>query len=122
MVKNLTKSYVPDTGDIIWLEFTPHSGHEQGGKRPALVVSPAMYNRSTKCALVCPITRKVKGYPFEVLLHDKQKTTGAILADQVRNLDWESRHAKFIEKLSSALLAQVVGKFTTLLPDVIQTR
>lgn len=90
-------AYVPRKGDLIWLNFSPQTGSEQKGKRPAIVISSGEYNKKTHLAVCCPITSKRKGYPFEVVL-DKQKITGVILTDHLKNLDWKVRKAKFIEK------------------------
>ena len=87
--------YIPDRGDIVWLDFSPHAGHEQAGRRPALVLSPVEYNQNTGLALLCPITSSVKGYPFEVSLPFTYPITGVVLADQVRSLDWRVRNARF---------------------------
>ena len=87
--------YVPDTGDIVWLAFSPQAGHEQAGHRPALVLSPRGYNEKTGLAVFCPITSRVKGYPFEVALPDSSAVTGVVLSDQIRNLDWQARRARF---------------------------
>ena len=81
------RRYVPDRGDVVWLHFTPQAGHEQAGHRPALVLSPASYNRRSGLMLCCPITSRVKGYPFEVALGGGQELAGVILADQVKSLD-----------------------------------
>lgn len=78
----------PDRGDLVWLNFSPQAGHEQAGHRPALVLSPERYNGRSSVALFCPITSRVKGYPFEVALPPAGKITGVVLADQVRSLDW----------------------------------
>lgn len=86
----------PARGDLIWLAFSPQSGREQAGKRPALVISPTAYNAKVGVALVCPITSKVKGYPFEVLLPPGCPVQGVVLADQLRSLDWRSRQAERI--------------------------
>jgi len=91
MVNKNKKIYIPDRGDIVWLEFNPQAGHEQAGLRPALVISPAAYNSLVGLALMCPITSKIKGYPFEVLIPKKFKINGAILADQIKSLDWRTR-------------------------------
>ncbi len=107
--------YAPERGDIIWLHFTPQAGHEQVGRRPGLVISPADYNRKVGLALVCPITSKVKGYPFEVELPHGLKTQGAILCDQIRSLDWRARRAEpfcpapreVIEEATAKILALV---------------
>ena len=107
--------YLPDRGDLVWLNFAPRTGHEQSGKRPAMILSPAIYNRKTGLALCCPITSQVKGYPFEVLLPANCATHGAILSDHVKNLDWRARSASFIEKISDDIVSQVVGKLSCLI-------
>ena len=107
--------YVPARGDIIWISFTPHAGHEQAGRRPALVVSPREYNAVTSLALCCPITSQVKGYPFEVDLPPTSPITGVVLADQVKSLDWHARGARFGSKCSSGVISEVIGKIGTLL-------
>src|SRR2546425_1274360 len=84
------RASVPDAGDLVWLSFDPQAGHEQSGRRPALVLSPASYNGKSGLALVCPITSRVKGYPFEVSLPEGSKFAGVILADQLRSLDWRT--------------------------------
>ena len=106
--------YVPDRGDLVWLDFDPQAGHEQAGKRPALVLSPLGYNQRTSLALIVPVTNRIKGYPFEVLL-EGCKTTGCVLADQVRNLDWVARKAKPIERAPNAVLDEVIAKLSVLL-------
>jgi len=85
------KGYIPEQGDIVWLSFNPQAGHEQMGRRPALVLSPAAYNKKVGLAIFCPITSQVKGYPFEVLIPKGVKASGAILSDQVKSLDWKIR-------------------------------
>lgn len=107
--------YIPDRGDGIWLTFTPQSGHEQAGRRPAIVLSPAAYNGKVGLALVCPITNQIKGYPFEVLLPPDESVTGVILADQVRSLDWRTRKAEFIARLSASIVEETLAKLNTLL-------
>ncbi|MBN1700163.1 MAG: endoribonuclease MazF [Spirochaetales bacterium] len=107
-------AYVPERGDVIWLIFTPQSGHEQTGKRPAIVLSPSAYNKKTNLMIACPITSKVKGYPFEVKI-DGKKIDGVVLSDQVKNLDWKARSAVFIEKASKSTLKQVQEKLFLLL-------
>jgi mRNA interferase MazF len=106
--------YIPERGDIVWLEFDPQSGHEQAGHRPALTLSPALYNKKTGLALFCPITSKVKGYPFEVLVAGKQ-IRGAVLADQIKSLDWRARKAKCIERVASSVLVETLAKIAPLL-------
>jgi mRNA interferase MazF len=107
--------YVPKTGDVVWLEFDPQAGHEQAGTRPALVLSPAEYNAKTGTMVCCPITNQVKGYPFEVLIRDNPKVTGAILADQVKHLDWQARKARYKGKASADEMDEVRGKVGALL-------
>ncbi|MGN7360429.1 endoribonuclease MazF [Paenibacillus sp. SAF-054] len=107
--------YVPDRGDLVWLQFNPQAGHEQAGKRPALVLSPAAYNGKAKLSLLCSITSKRKGYPFEVNIPQDLPIEGVILADQVKSLDWESRQAAFICKVPQKTLAEVVSKLNLLI-------
>lgn len=111
----MTVSYCPERGDIIWLRFTPHAGHEQAGRRPALALSPRSYNQKVGLALLCPITSRVKGYPFEVAIPRGLKVSGVILADQVKSLDWGVRRAEFCCQVPSATLLEVMGKLGTLL-------
>ena len=105
----------PERGALIWLTFTPQSGREQAGRRPALVVSPSAYNSKVGLALVCPITSKVKGYPFEVPLPDGGPVQGVVLADQLRSLDWRSRQADIIGTAPRAVLERVLQLVGTLL-------
>ena len=109
-------SYVPDRGDIVWLNFTPQAGHEQRGTKPALIISPKIYNKKTNLALCCPITSNVKGYPFEVVVKGK-KIDGVILTDHLKNLDWKAREIKFIEKASTLVLTECIDKISTLIID-----
>src|SRR5688572_5194080 len=97
----MVEPYIPERGDLVWLQFTPQSGHEQEGKRPALVISPASYNGKVGLSLFCPVTSKRKGYPFEVSLPQDLPIEGVILSDQVRSFDWQSRQATFICKVST---------------------
>jgi mRNA interferase MazF len=90
-------AYVPETAHIIKIDFEPHVGHEQGGWRPALVLSPKLYNAKTGTAVVVPITNQAKGYTFEVLLPVQIKTTGVILADAIKSVDWQARRARYVE-------------------------
>jgi len=107
-------AYVPSRGDIIWLNFTPQAGHEQKGSRPALVISPQAYNKKTGLAICCPITSNIKGYPFEVVLTGKN-IQGAVLSDHLKSLDWKVRKAKWIEKASSSVLEECIGKISALI-------
>src|SRR3989338_10571027 len=111
MVKNL---YIPSRGDIVWVDFNPQRGHEQAGRRPALTISPQMYNKKAGLALMCPITSRIKDYPFEVLVK-QNKIQGAVLADQIQSLDWHERNARFIEKIDSILLESVQQKLLLLI-------
>lgn len=110
--------YVPAQGDFIWLMFTPQARHEQGGRRPALVLSPTAYNRRVGLLLCCPITNHVKGYPFEVVLPEGLIVTGAILADQIKSLDWRVRQAARIAAAPPEIIDEVMQKLHTLLPFV----
>ena len=107
--------YVPDRGHIIWLDFDPQAGHEQAGRRSALVLSPAKYNRLTSLALVCPITSQSKGYPYEVLIPLGLRATGVVLSDHIKNLDWAARKADYIDVLPEAQLAEVLARLATLI-------
>ena len=107
----------PERGDIVWLDFSPIRGHEQGGKRPALVISDSSYNTKTSLCISTPVTSKVKGYAFEVALPPASKTQGVILSDQVRNLDWRARRATFIEKAPPEIVARVVESIVILAQD-----
>jgi mRNA interferase MazF len=108
------KSYIPDAGDIVWLEFDSQAGREQAGHRPALVLSPASYNDKVNLAVCCPLSTKVKGYPFEVEV-ETDKTTSIVLSDQVKSLDWRELKAKFKSKISSSQLSQVRENIKALL-------
>ena len=108
-------AYIPDRGDIIWITLNPQSGHEQSGRRPVLVLSGASYNKKVELAILCPVTSHVKGYPFEVLIPDGLEITGAILADQVKSLDWKVRGATFISKIPEPSLNEVIGKLKALI-------
>jgi mRNA interferase MazF len=111
-------SYVPDRGDLVWLEFTPQAGSEQRGRRPALVLSPMTYNGKVGMALFFPVTSKIKGYPFEVQLPDGSAVSGVVLSDQLKSLDWRSRKVLFIERTSSDVMAMVTARVLPLLePD-----
>ena len=108
-------TYIPDRGDAVWLEFNPQAGHEQAGRRPALVLSPQSYNSRVGLLVCCPITTKVKGYPFEVLLPAGLAVTGAILSDQVKSLDWKARQVGFIVTVPDSVVKDVLAKLNTLL-------
>ena len=107
--------YVPDTGHIVWLEFSPQAGHEQAGHRPALTLSPWNYNEKTSLALFCPIMSRVKDYPFEVLLPPAGTVARVVLADQVRSLDWRPRRARFEVQAPLPVVCEVRDKLVVLL-------
>jgi len=113
----MPRGYVPDRGDIVWLQFNPQAGHEQAGQRPALVVSPKSYNQKVGLALFCPITSHIKGYPFEVVLSREGKASGAILSDQIKSLDWRVRQAKRISKAPKHVVKEVLAKIRPLMED-----
>lgn len=106
---------VPDRGDVVWLDFTPQRGHEQAGRRPALVMSPAAYNGLVGLALVCPITTQAKGYPFEVAIPKGGKAKGVVLADQLKSLDWRARNAEVFGKVPGGVVAGVQRLVRTLI-------
>jgi mRNA interferase MazF len=106
-------TYVPDTGDLVWLQFDPQAGHEQAGHRPAVVLSPANYNSKTGLMLCCPLTTKIKGYPFEVALAGKPASV--VLSDQVKSLDWRVRQAVRKGRVTDAELAQIRAKLRALI-------
>ena len=108
-------SYIPDRGDVLWLQFSPQAGHEQAGRRPALCLSPKVYNEKVGLGIFCPITSKVKGYPFEVVLPDSFVVNGVILSDQIRSLDWRERKAQFIARVPENILSEVLQKIEILL-------
>ena len=109
------REYVPERGDAIWLSFDPQAGHEQSGRRPAVVLSPRAYNSRAGLAILCPVTNRIKGYPFEVLLPDGLPIAGAVLADQVRSLDWKARRASLICELPDETTDEVLGQLAPLL-------
>lgn len=107
--------YVPDRGDVVWLAFDPQSGHEQAGRRPALVLSPASYNARIGLALFCPLTSQIKGYPFEVPVSAGSSVSGVVLCDQIKSLDWRARQAEFICKVPEDVTVKVLKLVGTLL-------
>lgn len=108
-------TYVPERGHLVWLNFTPHAGHEQGGRRPALVLTPASYNGLTGLMIAAPVTSRVKGYPFEVALPEGGAVQGVILSDHVRSVDWRARRAEFVMAVPEAVLEEAGGKLAALL-------
>ena len=107
--------YVPDRGDAVWLTFDPQAGHEQAGRRPAVVISPGAYNERVGLALLCPVTRQIKGYPFEVVIPEALGVEGVVLADQLKSLDWRVRRAEFIGKLPPRTMTEVIQTLSTLI-------
>lgn len=106
-------SYVPDAGDIVWVSFNPQTGREQAGHRPAVVLSPAAYNAKTSLMVCCPMTTQIKNYPFEVVV--SAENPSAVLADQVKSLDWRKRRARRKGAISAAELAEVRAKIRALI-------
>ncbi len=109
-------AYIPERGDVVWIDFNPQTGFEQAGRRPAVVLSPSSYNQKVRLAIFCSVTNQVKGYPFEVAIPAGEKISGVILSDQVKSLDWQKRKVDFITKLSNETIQQVMVKLKTLLP------
>jgi len=110
-----SKPYVPKRGDVVWISLNPQAGHEQSGRRPAVVLSPQPYNDKVGLALLCPITSQIKGYPFEVLLPSGLSVAGAILADQVKSLDWRTRKTELICAVPPRTIAEALQKINLLL-------
>jgi len=115
VVGRAARRHTPDRGDVVWLDFDPGTGHEQAGRRPALVLTPQAYNDKVGLAVFCPITSRVKGYPFEVQLPSRFKVRGVVLVDQVRSLDWRARKAALAGRVPEAVLAEVTAKLRALL-------
>lgn len=107
-------SFVPDRGDVVWVDFSPQAGHEQAGRRPALILSRASYNGKSGLAVVCPITSQVKGYPFEAQIPAGLAVRGVVLADQVKNIDWQARNAQLICSLPAPAVAETLRKLAKL--------
>ena len=108
-------SAVPDISEVVILDLDPQAGHEQQGRRPALVLSPKTFNQQTGFAWVCPITNEVKGYPFEVKVTGSRKTTGVVLADQLKSLDWSARKVRIVDQVNQDCLSQVQSLIHTIL-------
>ena len=111
----MTRPYCPKAGDVVWLSFSPQSGREHAGHRPALTLTPESYNRKVGLALFCPITTKPKGFPFEVALPPGLKATGVVLSDHVKSMDWQARNARFGCKVPASVLAEVKERLEALL-------
>lgn len=110
----VTKEYIPRRGDLVWINFNPTKGHEQSSCRPAIVLSPKTYNVKSSLIVVCPITSKIKGYPFEVQCSTR-KISGAVLSDQIRTVDWKARPIKYICESPSGVLENVCNIITKLI-------
>ena len=110
-----SQAYLPQRGDVVWVTLNPQAGHEQAGRRPAVVLSPKSYNDKVGLAILCPITNQVKGYPFEVLLPTGLPIAGAILSDQVKSLDWRARNVELICTLPDDTISEVLQRLGTLL-------
>ncbi len=108
-------AFVPHAGDLIWLTFDPQAGHEQAGRRPALVLTPKLYNQKAGLALVCPVNSQIKGYPFEVPVPAGCGLKGVILADQVKSIDWKARRAERIGRVPPLALNEVLARLAPLL-------
>lgn len=111
----MVRRYIPDAGDVVWLHFSPQAGHEQAGRRPTVVLSPAGYNEKTGLMLCCPMTTQIKGYPFEVVVSGKR--SGVALADQVKSVDWIVRKASYKDKVSHQELAEIRAKVKALIGE-----
>ena len=107
--------YIPQRGDAIWITLNPQAGHEQAGRRPAVVLSPGAYNGKVGLAILCPITSQIKGYPFEVRIPEGLPVKGVVLADQVKSLDWRARQAEWMCTLPPDVTAEVLAKLGVLL-------
>ena len=110
-------SYVPARGDLVWLSFDPQAGHEQAGRRPAFVLSPEAYNRKTGLFLACPVTSKIKGYPFEVPLPAGLPVGGVVLSDQIKSLDWKVRKAEFASRTPEDVVIDVTSLILPLIGE-----
>ena len=108
------RDYVPERGDLLRISFDPQAGHEQRGWRPALVISPRVYNEASSLALLCPVTSKAKGYPFEVALPAGLVLTGVVLADQIRALDWRARGAQYVGDAPVEVVDEVLARLAPL--------
>ena len=108
-------AYIPDRGHAVWISLNPQAGHEQAGRRPAVILSPAAYNSKAGLAILCPITDQIKGYPFEVIIPAGKGVSGVILADQVKSLDWRARRTELICALPEITVKETLKKLETLL-------
>lgn len=109
------RAYVPRCGDVVWITLNPQAGHEEAGRRPAVVISPQSYNAKVGLAIFCPVTSQIKGYPFEVPIPAGLPVAGAVLSDQLKSLDWRARNAELICTLTAVTISEVLQKLATLL-------
>ena len=117
-MKPAARGYVPDRGDAVGISVDPRAGHEQAGRRPALVLSPLSYNQKVGLALFCPIISQVKGFPFEVPVPAGLTVTGVILSDQVKSLDWRARNAERIARVPEETILAVLDRIRALMPGI----
>lgn len=110
----MAAAYVPERADVVWLTFDPQAGHEQAGRRPAVVISPRAYNGKVGLALLCPVTTATKRYPFEVAIPEGLPISGVVLSDQLKSLDWRERQAEYICELPRLAIADILAKIRTL--------
>lgn len=110
----VNSKYIPERGDLVWLDFDPQIGHEQKGRRPAICISHKIYNQKIGLALFCPVTSHIKGYPFEIVLNG-YSINGCILTDQIKNLDWKQRNCTFIERITTEELDSIVNNIKLLI-------
>lgn len=115
LVKKSGSKYIPSRGDIIWLDFNPQKGREQAGHRPAITISPKQFNSLSSLMFVCPITSKIKGFSFEVLLPEGLSTKGIVLIHHLRSVDWKTRGVKFIEKAPAEIVEEISAKLKPLI-------
>lgn len=111
----MIRDYIPQRGDVVWIDMHLQAGHEQAGRRPAIVLSPRSYNSKVGLALFCPVTNQIKGYPFEVTIPPGLKVSGVILSDQIKSLDWKIRNTEFYDKIPESVVVEILKKFSTLI-------
>jgi len=111
----MSPRWAPDRGDLVWIDFSPHAGHEQAGRRPALTLSRLDYNRTVGLAIFCPITSRSKGFPFEVLLPAGSAIQGVVMADQIKSLDWRARRPQRAGSAADSVVREVLAKAASLL-------